>query len=133
MKKNDASKAALLEQLRKTPVLQIACEKVGISRVTLYRWRAADAEFAKAIDGAMLEGRLMVNDLAESQLISAVKDRNFNAIAYWLRHNHSVYKNKVEIEGALKVIEEMSPEQAAMTERLLNFARNTIGNHERTD
>ena len=107
-----------------------AVEKIGISRVTLYRWRAEDADFARAVDEAMLEGRLMVNDLAEGQLISAVKDRNFNAIAYWLRHNHAVYKTKIEIEGALKVIEEMSPEQAAITERLLNFARNAIGNHE---
>ena len=36
MKKSDKAKEALLEQLRKTPILQIACEKVGISRVTLY-------------------------------------------------------------------------------------------------
>jgi ACT domain-containing protein len=130
MKKNDASKVALLEQLRKTPILQIACEKVGISRVTLYRWRAADAEFAKAIDEAMLEGRLMVNDLAESQLISAVKDRNITAILAWLKHNHPNYRTRVEIEGSLRVIEELSPEQAEQVKKALALANVTLHNHE---
>jgi hypothetical protein len=74
----------------------------------------ASKEFSKAVDDAMLEGRLLVNDLAESQLIGAIKDRNISAIVTWLRHNHATYKTRIEIEGALKVIEEMSPEQKSL-------------------
>ncbi len=122
MKKSDASKAALLEQLRKTPILQIGCEKVGISRVTLYRWRAEDIEFAKSVDEALLEGRLMVNDLAEGQLIGAIKDRNMTAVLGWLKHHHPSYKTKVQVEGAVNVIQEMSPEDAEQTLKALTLA-----------
>ena len=123
MKKSDKAREALLEQLRKTPILQIACEKVGISRVTLYRWRAESKEFSKAVDDAMLEGRLLVNDLAESQLIGAIKDRNMTAILAWLKHNHPSYKTRIEIEGALKVIEDLTPAQKDVREKVLLMFR----------
>ena len=35
MKKDQ--KALLLEQLKKTPIVQIACENLGFSRMTYYR------------------------------------------------------------------------------------------------
>ena len=110
-KKSDKTKEAFLEQLRKTPILQIACEKIGIHRMSVYRWKKEDPEFAKAVDEASLEGRLLVNDLAESQLISAVKDRNMSAILAWLKHNHPSYKTKVEIEGKMGIIEQLPQEK----------------------
>lgn len=130
MKKNSKAQAALLEQLRKTPILQIACEKLDINRTTLYRWRAADKAFAAAIDEALLEGRLLVNDLAESQLIGAIKDRNITAILAWLRHNHPTYRARVEIEGSLKVIDELSPEQEEQVRKALALAEVTLTPHE---
>lgn len=129
MKKSDASKAALVEQLRKTPILQIGCEKVGISRVTLYRWRAEDAEFAKSVDEALLEGRLMVNDLAEGQLIGAIKDRNITAVMGWLKHNHPSYRTKVQIEGTVNTIQELSDEQKELVRKALLLANLTLEPH----
>lgn len=129
MKKSDASKAALLDHLRKTPILQIACEKVGISRVTLYRWRAEDAEFAKNVDDALLEGRLMVNDLAESQLIGAIKDRNMAAVMGWLKHHHPSYKTRVQIEGTVNTIQELSDEQKELVRKALSLANLTLESH----
>ena len=130
MKKNDKAKAELLEQLRKTPIIQIACEKLGINRTTLYRWRAENKEFAKAVDEALLEGRLLVNDLAESQLIGAVKDRNITAILAWLKHNHPTYRTRIELEGSVRVIEELSPEQAEQVRHALALADITLENHD---
>lgn len=133
MKKTEQNKIALLEQLRKTPIVQIACEKLGISRWTFYRWKKEDAEFAKKVDEALLDGRLLVNDLAESQLIGAVKDRNFGAIMYWLKHHHPSYKTKIQIEGELEIIEEMDSEQKELVLRALQLARLTLNNHEKLD
>ena len=130
MKKNDKAKAELLEQLRKTPIIQIACEKLGINRTTLYRWRAENKEFAKAVDEALLEGRLLVNDLAESQLIGAVKDRNITARLAWLKHNHPTYRTRIELEGSVRVIEELSPEQAEQVRHALALADITLENHD---
>lgn len=113
MKKSDQTKGLFLEQLKKTPIIQIACEKLGISRASFYRWKAEDPEFAKGTDEATLEGYLLVNDLAESQLITAVKDRNLSAVTYWLRHHHPVYANRLELNAKIKRDEGLSPEDEA--------------------
>lgn len=129
MKKTDATKALLLEQLKKTPIVQIACEKLGIARATFYRWKTDDKPFAKAVDDAVIEGCLLVNDLAESQLIGAVKDRNLTAIMYWLRHHHKDYKNRLEVEGTVNTIHELSPEQQQLVKQALKLADLNLNNY----
>lgn len=121
MKKSDQTKQLFLEQLKKTPIVQIACEKLGVSRASFYRWRSEDAAFAKQADEATLEGHLLVNDLAESQLIGAVKDRNLQAIMYWLKHHHKDYRNRLEIEGTVNTITELSDEQKALVKKALEL------------
>lgn len=49
-------KPAFLEALRNVPVIRHACDAVGINRVTAWRAREADEEFAKAWDDALEEG-----------------------------------------------------------------------------
>lgn len=122
MKKSDQTKQMFLEQLKKTPIVQIACEKLGIGRASFYRWKIEDPSFAKNVEQALFEGYLMVNDLAESQLIGAVKDRNLAAIMYWLRHHHVEYKNKLEIEGTMNTIQELSPEQKELVRKAMKLA-----------
>lgn len=131
MKKNDEMKSLFLEQLKKTPIVQICCEKLGVGRATFYRWKAEDSEFGKKIHEAIFEGRLMVNDLAESQLIGAVKDQNLSAITYWLRHHHPDYKQKFELEGSIHVIEELNEEQKKLVREALLLANVTLNNEEK--
>lgn len=92
----------MIDQLKKTPVVQIACEKTGIARSTFYRWKEEDKEFAKEADQALAEGVALINDMAESQLLSAIRDRNISAIFYWLNHRHSAYSNKIEVTTKIK-------------------------------
>ena len=120
----DAKKLAFLEQLKKTPIVQVACEKTSLSRATYYRFRKEDEEFKKLADEALLEGSLLVNDLAESQLISAIKDRNLTAIQLWLRTHHLQYANKVELQG--KVTVENTPFTAEQQE-LITKALSLVG------
>lgn len=112
--------ALLLEQLRKVPIVSIACEKAGIGRATYYRWKKDDAEFSKAADEALAEGTHLVNDMAESQLLAAIRDNNLGAVMYWLKHRNPNYNNKLEVTARLKQIDdELTPEQeAAITEAL---------------
>jgi len=100
--RQEEQKKLLLEQLQKTPIVQIACEKSGVGRATYYRWRNEDPDFAKEADTALKEGRSLVNDMAESQLMSAIRDKNMTAIIYWLKHHHESYTTRVEISGSLK-------------------------------
>ncbi len=123
LKKNEKLKSLLLEQLRKTPIIEAACQKAGISRQTFYRWKTDDLEFAKEIEKATADGQMFVSDLAESQLISAVRDRNFQAIAYWLKHHHPNYKTKIQIEGSLQMPqEELTDEQREIVTEALRLA-----------
>lgn len=116
-KRQSKNKEQLLEILKKTPIVQIACEKAGIGRATYYRWRKEDAEFANVSDEALQDGSLLVNDMAESQLMSAIKDKNMTAIIFWLKHHHPAYLTRVEItsgnhEEKLSVEEQDSVKKA---------------------
>ncbi|MDR3642530.1 MAG: phBC6A51 family helix-turn-helix protein [Candidatus Doudnabacteria bacterium] len=121
--KQAKQKEMILEQLRKTPVIQIVCEKLGISRSSYYRWRQDDKDFAKACDDALEDGCLLINDLAESQLMGAIRDQNITAIIFWLRSHHDKYKNKMEVSASIKnVSEQLTPEQQAVVEQALKLA-----------
>lgn len=133
VKKSDKLKETFLEQLRKTPILQIACEKLNVHRMSVYRWRKEDAEFDKAIEEALLDGQLLVNDLAESQLISAIKDRNMYAVMAWLKHHHPAYRTRVEIDGKVTAVQELTPEQEEMVRKALELARITLNDYESTE
>lgn len=80
-----------LEQLKNIPNISLACEKVGLSRNTVYRWCNDDEEFKKRVDSAMNDGVESINDLAESKLISSINNGNMRAIEYWLTNNKKTY------------------------------------------
>ena len=120
--KSQQDKQVLLSQLRKTPVVQVACEKTNIGRASYYRWRKDDLDFAKLADEALSEGSSLVNDMAESQLVSAIKDKNITAIIFWLKHHHPTYATKVEVTARLKQDEALTPEQEELVMKALKLA-----------
>lgn len=121
--KTNKNKQVLLECLKKTPIIQIACEKAGISRATYYRWRKESNIFAKTTDEAINEGELFINDMSESQVISLIKDKNWPAISFWLRHHHPKYADKIQVEANIKnANEQLTPEQEAVVREALRLA-----------
>lgn len=88
------SKLDVLEHLKSTPIVQVACQKAGVSRATYYRWREEDPDFKKKSDIALSEGVEMINDLCESQLIKNIKDGNPTSIFYWLNNHHPSYSQR---------------------------------------
>ena len=80
-----------LDELRKIPIVQVACERVGLSRQSVYRWRTEDRDFKLQMDKALDEGEELLNDLCESQLLALVKDKHFQAIKYRLDKRHPKY------------------------------------------
>ncbi len=119
-------KSMLLDKLRKTPIVQVACLKIGINRVTYYRWRNTDKQFAKDADEAIKEGWEYLCDLAESRLIQAIKDGDIRAIAFWLKHHDPNYSDKVKFSGKVSAKpepeEKLTPEQRALIEKALKLA-----------
>jgi hypothetical protein len=112
----------LVEQLKKTPIVQVACEKVDVGRATYYRWRKENEEFTKLADDAISEGNFLVNDMAESQLMSAIKDKNMTAIIFWLKHHHPAYLTRVEITSSQAKDPTLTAEQEESVKKALLMA-----------
>ena len=123
MKKNKFQDQ-FLDELRKVPIIQVACEKTGLSRNSVYRWRKDDKEFLKNMDTALTEGVALVNDMSESQLLTLIKEKNYPAISFWLRHRNDNYKNKLEITTR-DDDEELTPSQAKIVKQALKLANIT--------
>lgn len=115
-----AEKEKLIEALKKSAIVQLACQQANVSRATYYRWREDDPDFAKACDEAMKEGVALLNDLAESKLVASIKDQNYNAIAFWLRHRHAAYADKLQVQATVDADLSLSAEQEELVRRALN-------------
>ncbi len=116
-------KQKLITQLQKMPIVEVACKNVGIPRATYYRWRQADTKFVEACDEAIEQSSGMVSDMAESQLISAIKEKNMTAIIFWLKHHHARYTARLLLEGRIRhETEVLSPEQEDLVLRALKMA-----------
>lgn len=100
IKRQAKIKTKLLDNLTKIPIVQVACDKSGVSRSTYYRWRIEDKEFAEACDTALHAGRLLINDVAESQLMKLIKESNTTAIIFWLKNNDPRYSPNLELTTA---------------------------------
>lgn len=123
IKRQKSQKVDLLEKLKETPVIEVACRKVGIARATFYRWKLNDMKFAKEAEFALEQGSALINDIAESQLLTAIKDQNMTAIIYWLNHHHPTYATKIEIDARLKIDKEnLTPEQEMLVKNALKLA-----------
>ncbi len=120
MKKNNYQ-SNFLDQLRKIPIVQVACEKSNLSRNTIYRWRKEDPQFAKDMDDAFDEGEAFVNDMSESQLLNLIKEKNFPAVRYWLSHRNPRFRERIEITTT-KPTEALTPEQEEVVREALQLA-----------
>jgi hypothetical protein len=117
------TKKELLEQLKKTPVIEIACIKAGIGRTTYYDWCRDDPEFGKAADEALHTGKEFISDVAEGNLIGKVKQGHFQSLIFWLRSHREEYGNKLEIRGQIvHVREELTEEEAQLLRKSLEMA-----------
>lgn len=120
MKKNKFQEQFFAE-LEKVPIIMVACEKTGLSRNSVYRWRKEDSSFAKKMDEAMAKGVDFVNDMSESQMLTMIKEKNWPAISFWLRHRNKNYKDKLEITTK-EDNQQLTKEQAKVVKQALKLA-----------
>ncbi|MAQ77336.1 hypothetical protein CL684_02320 [Candidatus Campbellbacteria bacterium] len=89
MKKSKKLLEQIVEELRKTPVVSVVCQKFGIARHTFYRWRQIDPDFDREVSEALDIGSLVVNDICMSQLIASIQNGNMGSVKYWMSNKHS--------------------------------------------
>lgn len=121
--KRDTAKETVLEQLKKTPIVYIACQNSGVGKATYYRWCNEDKDFKQKADDALNEGIKLINDLAESKLIANINEQNMSAIIWWLRNRHPAYRDKLEIRTKKDKNEELTPEEQNTVEEALKLAK----------
>lgn len=92
MRKSKKLQKLIITELESLPNKSYVCQKLGISRQTLYRWSKEDIDFAIAIDDAIRIGNESICDLAESKVIELVKRGDFRAAKYVLDNKHKDYK-----------------------------------------
>lgn len=121
MKKNK-KQSEFLEQLKKIPIVSVAAEKTGLSRNSIYRWKKQDKEFEKIMEEAITEGEALINDMSESQLLSLIKDKSWQAISFWLRHRNPKFRERVEVTAKIEDSEVLTPEQEVLVRKALELA-----------
>lgn len=92
MKKTKALVNKILAELEKTGIAQIACDKVGISRNTFYRWIKEDRDFLEQVDEAKSLGEGVVSDVALSNVITGIRNKDPMFTKYWLSHRHPDFR-----------------------------------------
>lgn len=80
-------KKKFLKAFEEVPIVSACCNKVGVSRATLYRWLEEDYDFKAMIEKSKEKGVLFVCDLAKSKLIYNIQNNQRWAITYWLNNN----------------------------------------------
>ena len=93
--KTEKLKVSFIETLKKSPIVQVVCERTSVGRSTYYDWRKKDEVFARSADKALGVGQLFVNDMAESQLVRQIQNGKLTAIIFWLKNHHKSYNDKV--------------------------------------
>ena len=92
MKKTKKIVEKFLAELERTPIVGAACEKSGLSRNTVYRWRKEDCEFAACFDYALAQGIGVVSDVAESNVLNGIKNKDAGYTKFWLSSRHPAYR-----------------------------------------
>ncbi len=121
--RQDKLKKIFIEQLKRTPTIETSCQKVAVSRSTVYRWMDSNKKFKKDVDEALAKGRDFMLDVAENQLFSLIGEKKFEAIRLFLSTHNMRYSNKVELTGQVNIKDEpLTPEQEELVKKALKLA-----------
>ena len=117
-------KELLLGHLRNVPIVEMAIKRVGISPATFYRWCQEDEKFKESVEKAKVDGVEYINDISESQLISLIKEKKYQAIALWLKNNHTRFMSEEKrdlLNRTQKKIELNAQQKELLKEALAHF------------
>ena len=92
-------KKLFLEQLKRTPTIEQSLHKVGVTRMTINRWRKASKTFDRDVEDSIREGHMLVSDIAESHVFSQIGQGDPAMVRFYLTHRNDKYGNKLELKG----------------------------------
>jgi hypothetical protein len=87
-------KKEIIDLLRDAPFINHVMKKVGVSRMTFYRWVHDDKTFSYNVRAALQEGHKNMIEVTESALFKKIRSEHFGAIKFYLENNHGNYMNR---------------------------------------
>lgn len=126
--RQDRQKKQILDELKKVPIVEIACKKTGIGRASYYRWRQNDPSFREESDIALKDGVQLITELAESKLISQIQEENLGAIIFWLKSRNPAYREKLEVSAKKAEEEDLTKDQESIVNVAMKMAQNYLSN-----
>lgn len=114
-------KEKVLGHLKNVPIIEVVCKKANISRSTYYRWQKEDPEFLRLSEEAYQDGLELTNDMTEGKLITLIREGKFQAVQFWLKHNHPRFLLRDKEQSLLRPKREipLSKEQEKVLESAL--------------
>jgi hypothetical protein len=94
IKNKHGKKSRFLKELENSPLVEMACRKLNVSRATFYRWCEQDYSFKVDVEIAQGKGRDKLCDFTESKLIENIRDNLQSAIVFCLKHNSKIYRHQ---------------------------------------
>lgn len=110
--KDNETKNNLLKRLSKDGNVSLSCLSVGVNKATYYRWMKKDKAFRYKAKYMIRYGKETVSDVAKQALLLLIKEKNLQAIKYFLSHNDPVYKPKRDSKVTILHERNYHPEQA---------------------
>lgn len=82
-------------------IVEIACQKTGISRAKFNRWKADDVEFRRQVMDAMSKGSEIMDDIVESKFMQLIHQGEMQAVLFYLKYRHHKYSARGVIQKML--------------------------------
>lgn len=98
----------IIDQIADGVTLAETCRAIGISRATIYNWRAANEAFAAALQMARDDGYEVLLDECLEIADDASQDRKMTERGWQLDSEH-VQRSKLRIETRLKLLAKWDP------------------------
>ncbi len=73
------------------------------------------------METAIADGEALVNDMSESQLLSMIRDKNWAAISFWLRHRNPKFRDRVEVTTKTDDMGALSPAQTEIVRKAIEL------------
>lgn len=89
-----SNKRTFIEQLRLRAAVYVAAKHTGINKLTAYRWRDADSQFAEAWEEALQDAA----DVMESSVYERALNGDNLLSMFWLKAHRHQYRDKVTVD-----------------------------------
>lgn len=108
----------------------VACQRTGLSRSSMYDWKAEDPEFKEAWEKAVEKGKeILAEELENALRVAAVTNKNVTAIIFGLKNlRPDKWKDRTESDTTVKHTIDIDEDWIDAISKLKQKAKNESNN-----